>query len=1460
MSNPSDNLDNFQVLESNIDYHDAPPPIPFDQSIPFDELGIDRYGISPEEAEDLAALNAFASLSDQALENPPEHLLTSPIIDDDNEPLTPIQQFLLQKIEAFNAEEAEKDPNRKFKGLETPVPKFTQTNWFAEFNQQQRANENAESILISKLNGYFYTGEDTPEKALSDFGIEADKAKDYAEHFQMAYFGNTRSRTKNNNKNDIGFKSFVLQLKNPSDPASQAILKEVTAAKYAAVMAKIEKSYDLQKATDHLVAKAPSIIAEEQAKTGAQPFVGSPERLFLNPSAVRAELNAKIPEINGMFNIEPLDVKGNKATYTGYSESLDSYFEDELKICKVTTKDPNRLSQVELEKIIGERLSLDMGHLAAVTESAFVQQMDEVKPAEDGKAKVNKQSKENAAEDNDLEDQAANNKNYKGKEKENSNERPFDRKKQPEQPEESTSLAKAALDAATKLSEAALTAIIALAKLIAQMIMKLIQAVLGINGNHNSLSGNLADTPWAQFTDSIKKIGMNKKLVHEAENTKDISPEAQANDLTAALDDELGLDKGLGANLQSELQLAEVKPLDKVALAKDTLAKINQDVLQRLDKDSDNLLSSMSDEDKKAYLDKISVPALHKFDENLSAKLSDPLHLDLRHGVLLARNDAVDYEGTTMGVLAAYDVGGKLYYALANENDKGEYDVKISEASLLTLKEHNAFKFDNIANLTDQVNHSIAETLGIDADKVEQISILDRDNLTGAEISIAELYTKTDFIKPEQLGLDTASVSVEDLLKSNKEYESDLYFSLPQLHHDKTGDLKSTGKDNAHGFYGRLLDVNDEIECILPNSSVPLKGAIAGAYSADNDLYYQVFKDNQFYSIKAEDITLVKRNGGELTDEQIALLKDEKSPEAKLFKQGSMPVIHEKAAIPVKLLAQNDENGFAKSFQSIFDNNIIKQGFSNIGIQPLVRDDNGNPSGAGRLISMRQYSGDKKVYMSLGETVDPQNGAKKVVAVEVNNTLVGVKPLSAANNKFVQLNMDDPDIKIEAAGFTNQNLKSFIDKARQIYEQGSFRRQATIASHYISEASRAFAQGNESQEIAKEYYLQNKVALGLLEQEAKNINAKPHVELGLNANLANMTVDASSIKNAVDEPESRNAVPSQAVIDSNSPDLISNSFAASAPANNATDLNHMIDQVAYSTLGESFKVPNFSNIEIDNPLMNLVVDSTLTAAPSEPQIIELAAQEPQEQTLAAPTKSVDSLVDEFKNLPEDSPIYKLADLALSYTAGKALVGDQSEALGFLSAKASLDQRAEKLDGLVSELKDELSNTIVNNSLHKENANEFGLLNQALSLDGSKSFLLDTMLDDRIDIKVEQGELLDAFIKKLSDLSSNINPSDLNQNEAQLLSDIKESVAKSIEEQTAKFEPMDRLLHTLDASRTAGSNPDQQYIVNTVDNRIARDHESLGAQINTITEAFTPKTPQKPVQHEQQHDHGFSNDM
>lgn len=90
MSNPNNELDDFQVFEGNIDYGEAP------QSVPFDESAIDMYGISEQESEDLAILKAFSSLTPSDLESPPEHLLSSAITIEDQEPLTAIQQFLMQ--------------------------------------------------------------------------------------------------------------------------------------------------------------------------------------------------------------------------------------------------------------------------------------------------------------------------------------------------------------------------------------------------------------------------------------------------------------------------------------------------------------------------------------------------------------------------------------------------------------------------------------------------------------------------------------------------------------------------------------------------------------------------------------------------------------------------------------------------------------------------------------------------------------------------------------------------------------------------------------------------------------------------------------------------------------------------------------------------------------------------------------------------------------------------------------------------------------------------------------------------------------------------------------------------------------------------------------------------------------------------------------------------------------------
>lgn len=1411
--------------------------------------------LDADEADDLAALNALASLEINNPGSPPDHILNAPILDDSEEPATPIQNFLMQKIDEYNAEEKKKYPNRKDNGLNTPVPKFTQTNWFADFNQQMRASNEPESIIISKLNGFFYTGEDTPEKALADFGIEPEKIQDFADHFQMVYFGNTRSRTKNNNKNENGFKSFVLQLKNPKDPNSQAVLKEVEAAKRAAVMAKIEKSYDLQKATEHLIAKAPNIIAEEVNKTGVQPFVGSQDQLFLNASAVRAEVRDKIPEIDGLYNIEPLDVKGNKVTYTGFSESLDSYFEDELKICKITTKDSTLLTQDELERIISERLSFDKGHLAAVPQDAMIQQLDEVKPDESVE-KNNKEETLDSVDQDKSEKPVKKKQDGKDRDFEEQDSRNFNRKKNSEQPEETTPLAKAALEAATKLTQAALTAIIALAILIAQMIMALIKRILNINGGPDHVAGNVVDTPWANFKNTLRDIGKPRQLVTDVENTKDISLEDQAKDLVEALDVELGNEKALKADLTSELDLAEVKPLDKFALAKDGLEKINQDVLNRLDADAENFLSSMSEQDKKDYLSKISVPALHQFDENLPAKLSDPLQYDLRHGVLLARNDGVDYEGKTMGVLAAYDVGGRLYYALASENANGEYDVHIAEANLLKLKEHNAFKFDNVENLISQVDQKIAEALGVDADKVESIPVLDRDNLTGSEISIAELYTKTDFVKPEQLGLDTSAIPVEDLLKNNKPYENDLYYSIPQLHHDKTGDLDNQGKHNAHGFYGHLLDINDQIECVLPNSSVPLKGSIAGAYTADHDLYYQVYQDNQFYSIKADEISLIKRNGGDLTDKQIELLKSD-TTEGKDFKRGSIPVIHESIAKTIPLLSQKDPDGFDKSYQQVFDNSIIKQGMSNIGVQPLVLDDDGKHVGAGRLISMKQYSGSKSVYVSLGETIDPVNGAKKIVAVEVNNTLGGIKPLTTNKNKLVQLNLDDPDVKIEAAGFTNESLRSFVDKARQIYEKGAFRKQATLAARYIKDAGHAFAQGNESKEIAKEYHLQNKIALGLLEAEAKGINAQPQVELGLNANLANMSVDTSTIQQAINQPFSRMAVPSQVAIESNPKDLVYQSLALATTVKDA-NVNELIDNVAYSTLGDTSIEPKLNEIEFNNnPLVNLKVDPALEepVVVSQPEVTTPQAQEHSQ-------KSIDDLVKQFQDLPVDSPIHKIADFAISYAAGRAILGDQSDSLDVLSAKDAIDQRYEKLNEMASTFKTELSDSIEATLATRDPSdpantnNQLGIIHNQLKVDGVQSFALDYLMEDRLDIKAEQREHLEHFAQKLSELSNGIDHANLEKHEVELLESIKDAVSQKIEEQIAKYESTDRLLYAMDRIRYMGENTTDDQVTAYVDKRLESDNEKTRSFADTIFESLSPNksSPKKALTKENDKDY------
>lgn len=1200
MNNVADNSVQNDVFFGNDTPLDLGNP-PAMEDIPMEAYqNYDVNAVSDEDNSDLAIHNALGALTPADLESPPAEFFNNANNMFEGEDIqTPISKFLLDQIAVIDQDAKSKDPNAEQISLETTFPKNLQTQWFMEFNQAASGSEDPHMKLVSKANGYFFKANETPEDAIRSFNIPENQIAELAQHFQMSYFGTTRSRTKNNNNKSNGFKSFVMHLRDPKNPAGIEALNTVLAAKAKVVEEKLSKSYDLNKATQHLSAKAEGIIAEEIANTGVKPFVGSNDRLFLSPAGVRAEINENAPELKGLYNIEVLNAKGNKVTYSGYSEGLESYFEDELKICKLTTKDPQKLPQAELERIVSEKLSLDqnLGHVASTPQEALIQQIENLSNGPENAPAPKVGSPDAPLSPNDG---VKNNFAGKGGFKNNAKDEGADdeshfnrraRKKQNEDEKEPNSLAKMALEAFSKVTQATLAALLALVKLILQTLMMLLKGLLGMaspNGNGQSV---LPDNPWATFTNTLNRWNSNTLAANEVENTKDLDPKEALADLTKALDKEIEADQ----KLKDEFELSGVKPLDKIALSKDELANLTAEDRARLEQDADKLFKNLSDEEKQNYINKITIPALHGFADNIASKLSEPLIHDDRFGVLLASADRVNFEGNEYGVVSAAVVGGALLYAIAKENNTGNYDIEFAPASELTLTEHNAFRFDNFLNLKNHIHEQLVEKFAEHEGKIEKIALVDRENLTGNEISISELNERVRFIDFNQLGYDTAPISIDELTKDNVELSKALYYSVPQLHQDKTGDLASPTKNGSHPFFGRLLDVNDLVEVQLTNSDINVIGSVVGAYEAESDLYYQIYHDNQFYAVKADSVSLIKPNGGDLTSEQISLMS-EKSNKAKEFMVGSIAARHEGLATKIDLLTQNDEQGFNQSLQYVLHNDVINQGRSNIGVVPLERNENGDYLGAGKMVSLVGYNKEKTHFVTIGEAVNPDTGMRRAVAIQVENTLSGLRPISAANNRMVQLDLDDPNINIESAGFRNQNIKDFALKARDLYQNGALRRVATVMASFANQAKeQLLAKDNEPLSIARESYVQNKIAMGLLQEQAGIVATIPEINMGLNANLAQSVFHVDEVLKAVENPQSLNFTPSQ-------------SLATTQPADLLVHLASVEPQPKFEALNINELISNYSAIEAGVVANAVYTPELATEAVGQPETPEISYQ------------------------------------------------------------------------------------------------------------------------------------------------------------------------------------------------------------------------------------------------------------
>lgn len=1079
--------------------------------------------------DDSAAINTLQGMQAVTVDSLPEPPENIPIEEPAEAYQHPVAAYIQERMEIINREIKQRNPAARDVTLSSSFAKNTQTEWFGDFNATHAGTpETRTQKLFAKTNGFFYKETETIHSALKGFGIKADRLDEMAEQFEMVYFGNTKNRNIPDKGRDVGSKSFVLRLKNPDSPEAPGIIAEVDAARAYQVDRKLKASPTIEVAQAALLQRYADICEQDKQATGKTPFTAAGDVAFLQPTAVRKRLS-EIAGINDLFSVVPLQAEQNKEHYFGYSEKMEAYFEDNLKVCKIETKDPSKMPQEKLEQIITDALKNDKGNLAEVSKDAL-KMRGEAQPATP--AAANPEAAAPAAPaatpatpaENPAENPGADEREPVDRKPKQKQWHDNDRNPSSDGDGEKKSIAEIALQAVAGAAKATLQALLVFALKLIKMLLSLVAAVLMLP--YSKIFEDTALPIGSATHNKARQNDLNSAAANDAKKEKDLAKsgsDPQA-DIAEALDGELSLDKVLGPqnSYESELDRKGATGVDVVELAKNELSVLEGEQSDELKKVAAEILNQMTDEQKSHLLNEAKIPVLHKIDNALDAKLAPKSHHSDEFGVLLAKNDkVVDDKAVEYGVLAAQAVAGTLIYTLVREAESGNYEISFEAAENLKLVQHNGVKFDNERNLLDQAQSLLNAKFEKDLDKITPISLLDHDHPTDAALTIAQVSKKLPMYDINSLGVSADPVSIDDLLKDDPKFK-DRYSEAPQLHVNESAKTGMPSSGNRHPIFGEMLDINDVVRFELPDGKATVTASVYGAYVHKNDLYYAVRGDDSNYSVKAEQLILTSKGTGSLLHEEIE--------NARLTATGShawdgiLPKAHKR---DFKVIELYPAGSSLNNMQSVEDSSLIGGVVSSAGISPLIEVD-GRPSGAYKHLSVKTNDGQRFDYMTLGESIDPKTGLKTAVCVEIQRTLTGWKMNPLTGNRFVQVNPHDNRVTVQQENFNSLSMMISIEQATDIYKLGSMRKEAEIVAEALDRNKAEFFKTfDRHKQLAKEAFLTNEVMTGILAEKAAVVT--PSVTIGTKANLASTEVDLSAISEAINNPESRKATPSQTV-------------------------------------------------------------------------------------------------------------------------------------------------------------------------------------------------------------------------------------------------------------------------------------------------------------------------------------------
>lgn len=1471
MNQPDQNYD-FENTPFNLS---EPPP-----SIPMDQIESDTLAPNPDDKDALdqmAADNASPSAFNQVADMP-SHVEKEVALGFDAENaslvLTDFSVFLNEKYADLNKKATLKNPSAPPLGHDSIFEKNIQSQWFVEYNQIKTQSAKNEDILLCKPNGFFYSDRDTVEKALKDYGFEENSINQLAPHLQFTFIGNTEIRgNKAKGVQRTQFKTFVMQLKDSSTPESKDIMAAIVAQKTQHVQQYLDKNYDLDKAKTKILGRVDDLISTEVANTGVQPFVGVGPALFLNSSAVYEKM-AQIPEIKDKFRVEPLDVNGNKITYTGFSEGLNSYFNSDLKLHKITTKNPDLLSQADLEGYIKEHLKDEVEPLLIAPQhddNRIIQkQHDKLDQANDstvtGDQSENKytpvkESGENKKPPNEKQIPHKEDMQPKQEEKTDKNVLPDDeedekkrkRKRENDDENEKSSLAEIAIKAAQKITEAALKALLRLAQIIAMLIIALLKAILSFGSR--KMTEVYGTKPYFQgpsMLSEVMKTNFADNLFQRKNNGK-ASTKEQANDIQHALDSSLTDKKEKTLDFEQKNDLSEKlanlgvgTTFDPLKDAESKLALLGDDKKIELDALALEKLNLLTDDQKNELLDTLNIPTTHKLSDVLESKLTPKLMYSEAHGVLLGKGDEVALEdGSKAGIVSAYNVGGKLFYAIASESEDKNYKLDYVSADELTLTGHNIVNFDNEANLIQQANDSIdAKANDLNEGKIEPVELLNHDKPQESAITIAELVSKIPLVSHDTMKtmqpIDFLTEYENSTIKKQIEEKKVSH----QLHNDKTDSLTT---DDTHGqqhaYFGKILDFNDTIEATLPHSGMPVSGSINGAYTINDQLYYKLQTDKNIYNIAATDVTLTQVNGGDLDNDINELLSKQK--ENTVFSNG-----HE--AAKVFLLSHkdashkyNEENNIKKGNQHRLVSGT--HALSDVGLKPFLKDENGTIEGFGKIYSVDSNKG-KRHFVSLGHIMDPNLNQKRAVGVEVRKIALlenGLYSLNASRAEIKEIDLDSPSVKDEQEAIP-EKLEAFINKTSDLYHSVVNKAKASLVASFAKDAEAIF----DKQSNAEQLYQQKQIASKLLADKALEFtNPENTINLGVDANLSQTQVNKQAIIQAIVEPESQKQLAGLDTVNDSAHkpnQLMPNSYTMGSVVNNGVgfdELNALINNPVSTQL--KYGQMDFKYTAIPHTtLLQSIEQQNVVALETTSNEVVVDVQEKAEATSNFNQRTLSAL-DNVKKINSTLPESVLMRVALSYVTGDRLCNNQEGGIDLLTAREDLKAESNKIQNDIKQILPLIKPFVTGfdengkiNSIADIKVNDFDGLKKLLLNNQEASIRLDNISNKEAAIFAKLENHLDKVETRFDKINDKLDLNQFNTDNLGTLNSVTEEFISTIKNDYLEMTGRNTLVSLLNEIK----NPNSEYgdISKKLVDKAADSNANLEDRLTSLNSSFQPK--------------------